>query len=121
MKNIFHLVDQLLKENHLFQNRFHQLDTHVFNHQHHICPSLSHSFFFFQYQEWIHDERTHLHKRIELLENENHQLYELYFTYQIENEKSITAIINLILQILSTQQVTFTIALLVSLSHLKSR
>lgn len=66
----------------------------------------------FQYQQWMTDERIHLNKRIEILENENHQLYELYFTYQIQNEKSITAIINLILQILSTQQVTFTMSCL---------
>lgn len=66
----------------------------------------------FQYQQWINNERTHLRKRIEILENENHQLSDLYFTYQVQNEKSLAAIINLILQILSTQQVTSTISLL---------
>ena len=67
---------------------------------------------FFQYQQWINNERIHLHKRIEMLENENHQLSDLYFTYQVQNEKSLAAIINLILQILSTQQVNLTISLL---------
>lgn len=65
----------------------------------------------FQYQQWINNERIHLHKRIEMLENENHQLSDLYFTYQVQNEKSLAAIINLILQILSTQQVNLTISL----------
>jgi adenylate kinase family enzyme len=62
---------------------------------------------YFQYQQWIDDERIYLLKRIEKLEHDNHQLLELYQTYQIENEKSIQSIMNLILKILLTQQVKY--------------
>jgi hypothetical protein len=78
----------VLNENHLLNNRFDKLEE--------------------IYYQWINDERSYLLKRIEKLENENHQFREIFQT----NEKSIRSITNLIIKILLTQQV--------NLEHIKT-
>jgi len=77
------MLDKLFNENRLLKIRFDKLEN--------------------IYQRWIDDERFYLLKRIEKLENENHQFYEIYQTY----EKSLQSITNLIIKILLIQQVNF--------------
>ncbi|CAF1261920.1 unnamed protein product [Adineta steineri] len=83
-KNLRHTTDLLLNDNNLLKARIDKLDE--------------------RYQQWINDEQNFLLKRIENLENENHQLLEIYLTYQIQNETCIRSITDLIMKILLTQQ-----------------
>ncbi|CAF3318309.1 unnamed protein product, partial [Rotaria sp. Silwood2] len=56
------------------------------------------------------NEKTYLLKRIEKLENDNCQLREIYQTYQMQNEKCIRSITDLIIKVLLTQQVRIIIS-----------
>lgn len=59
----------------------------------------------FQYEHWINDEQIYLIQRIEKLENENRYLHETYQAYQIQNEKCIQSITNLLIKVLSNHKV----------------
>ena len=104
------ILDKLLRENRLFQARFDKLDERVrFDKKRKLIFISS----YLQYQQWIADERIYFLNRIEKLEQENAQLHQLYQSYQLENSHSIRSIIDLIVQILSRQEVntSFTILL----------
>ena len=80
----------------------------------------SHVFFFcilhcFKYEQWIGNEQIYLLKHIEELENENRQLREIYQTYQIQNEKCIRSIIDLVIKIILIHKVNFLLHLLYNL------
>ncbi|CAF0935566.1 unnamed protein product, partial [Adineta ricciae] len=83
-KNVHNVMDSLVNENNALKTRLDLLEN--------------------RYERWIHDEQTYLNKRIEYLENENHQLHELYISYQMQNETCMRSMTDLIMKILLTQQ-----------------
>ncbi|CAF1284805.1 unnamed protein product [Rotaria sordida] len=84
LENVYHKLDKLFNENLLLKIQIDKLEG--------------------RHEHWIMNEQIYLLKRIEKLENENCQLREIYQTYQIQNEKCIRSITDLIIKILLTQQ-----------------
>ncbi|CAF4125029.1 unnamed protein product [Rotaria sp. Silwood2] len=84
LKNVNHKLDKLFDENILLKVQIDKLEG--------------------RNENWIINEKTYLLKRIEKLENDNCQLREIYQTYQMQNEKCIRSITDLIIKVLLTQQ-----------------
>ncbi|CAM4802983.1 unnamed protein product [Rotaria magnacalcarata] len=84
LKNVYSKLEILSNENNLLRSQFDELQE--------------------RYEYWINGEQIYLIQRIEKLENENQYLHETYQTYQIQNEKCIQSITNLIIKVLSNQK-----------------
>ncbi|CAF3419610.1 unnamed protein product [Rotaria socialis] len=84
LKYVYSKLEILSNENNLLRSHFDKLQE--------------------RYEHWINDEQIYLMQRIEKLENENQYLRETYQTYQIQNEKCIQSITNLIIKMLSNQK-----------------
>jgi hypothetical protein len=95
-------MDKLLDENRLLKERFDKLEERVIDYYYYYFYV-----FIFQCQRWIGDEQVYLLKRIDQLENENRQLQEKYRTYQLQSEKCIGSVTDLIIKTLVTQEVRY--------------